>query len=117
MIRVQLSEDQARRLEPADRQAPDVRSRDRLQMIRLAHRGRPHQDIAADRGVTPGTVQNWLNAYRDGGLDALRPRKAQGAQAQIPAGLADVIRRWVIDGPAQQGLDRANGTTPNWPTP
>jgi transposase len=110
MIRVQLSEDQARRLEQAYRQATDVKFRDRLQIIRLAHRGRKHQDIAVDLGITPRTVQNWLNAYLDGGLDALRPRKAKGAKTKIPATLADVIRRWVIEGPAQQGLDRANWT-------
>ena len=44
----------------------------------MAHRGRPHQDIAADLGITPRTVQRWLNAYLDGGLDGLRPRKAKG---------------------------------------
>jgi transposase len=110
MIRVQLSEHQARRLEQAYLQATDVKFRDRLQIVRLAYRGRKHQDIAADLGVTPRTVQNWLNAYRRGGLDALRPRKAKGAEPTIPAALAVEVRRWVIDGPAGQGLDRANWT-------
>jgi transposase len=110
MIRVQLSEDQVRRLEQAYLQATDVKFRDRLQIVRLAHRGRKHLDIAADLGITPRTVQNWLNAYRAGGIDALRPRKAKGAEPRIPAGLAAEVRRWVIGGPAGQGLDRANWT-------
>src|SRR5262249_18324591 len=32
------------------------------------------------------------------------------ATGNIPAALADEIKRWVIDGPAKQGLDRANWT-------
>jgi transposase len=110
MIRVQLDEDQVRRLERAYLQATDVKFRDRLQIVRLAHRGRKHQDIAADLGITPRTVQNWLNAYRAGGIDALRPRKAKGAEPRIPAAPAADVRRWVLEGPAGQGLDRANWT-------
>lgn len=108
MIRVHLDEGEAQRLEQSYLQATDVKLRDRLQIVRLAHRGRKHQDIAADLGVTPRTVQNWLNAYLRGGPDALRPRKAKGASPKIPAALAPEVRRWVIEGPAGQGLDRAN---------
>src|SRR5439155_5981134 len=46
----------------------------------------------------------------DGGLDALLPKKAKGKTATIPDTMADEIRRWVIDGPAACGLDRANWT-------
>src|SRR4029078_5829273 len=63
-----------------------------------------------DLGVTPRTVQRWLNAYLDGGLAALEPRKARGHAPAIPAHMAEEIRRWVIAGPAAQGLDRANWT-------
>jgi transposase len=110
MIRIQLPEDEARQLEQAFRQATDRKLRDRLQVVLLAHRGRPHQDIAQDLAVSPRTVQRWLNAYLDGRLPGLRPRKAKGAAAKIPAALADEVRRWVIEGPAKQGLDRANWT-------
>jgi len=110
VIRIHLTDAEARRLEQAFLQATDRKLRDRLQIIRLAHRGRPHQDIAADLGITPRTVQRWLNAYLDGGLVALRPRKARGHEPAIPAHLAGEIRRWVIEGPAEQGLDRANWT-------
>jgi transposase len=110
MIRVHLNEEQVQRLEQAYLQATDVAYRDRLQTVRLAHRGRKHQDIAADLGVTPRTVQNRLNAYLRGGLDGLRPREAKGAEPKIPAAPAAEVRRWVIAGPAGQGLDRANWT-------
>src|SRR3954449_7907587 len=97
-------------LERASRQATDRKHLDRLQIVRLAHRGRRHQDIAADLGITPRTVQRWLNAYLEGGLDGLVPRKAKGNAPAIPANLAEEVRRWVIGGPAGQGLDRANWT-------
>ena len=76
----------------------------------MAYGGRAHKDIATDLAISTRTVQNWLNAYIQGGLAALKPRKAQGKPSVIPARLARAIRRWVIDGPASQGLDRANWT-------
>lgn len=110
MIRIHLPEAEAQRLEHAFRLATDRKTRDRLQIIRLAHRGRKHQDIAADLGITPRTVQRWLNAYLDRGLDGLQPRKAKGRPSKIPAHLGEEVRRWVIEGPVQHGLDRANWT-------
>jgi transposase len=110
VIRIQLTDAEAQRLEHAFRRADARKLRDRIQIVRLAHRGRPHQEIAADLGITPRTVQRWLNAYLERGLEGLRPGKAKGAAAKVPAELADEVRRWVIDGPAEQGLDRANWT-------
>jgi transposase len=110
VIRIHLTDAEANRLEQTFRHATDRKHLDRLQIVRLAHRGRKHQDIACDLGITPRTVQRWLNAYLGGGLDALRRRKAKGKAPTIPAHMADEIRRWVIAGPAEQGLDRANWT-------
>src|SRR4051795_5138031 len=110
VIRIELTDHDARRLEQAFLQANDRKLHDRLQIVRLAHRGRAHRDIAADLGITPRTVQAWLNAYLKGGIAALVPRKAKGQPPAIPAHLAREIRRWVIDGPVSQGLDRANWT-------
>src|SRR6516162_4592532 len=108
MIRIQLSPAGAARLEALFRATADRKLRDRLQVVLMAHRGRAHQDIAADLGVHRKTVTRWLNAYCDGGPGGLQPKKAPGKPGKIPAALADEVRRWVIDGPAKQGLDRAN---------
>jgi transposase len=110
MIRVQLPPAEVERLEQAFRSTEDRKLRDRVQIVLLAHRGRRHQDIAADLCINRRGVQRWLNAYLDRGLDGLLPRKAKGASGNIPADLADEIKRWVIGGPGQQGLDRANWT-------
>ena len=63
-----------------------------------------------DLHVHRKTVTRWLNAYCDGGLSALQPRKAPGKPGKIPAALADDLRHWVMEGPVRQGLDRANWT-------
>jgi transposase len=110
MIRIQLPSTDAERLEALFRSTDDRKLRDRLQIVLMAHRGRPRQDIAADLGVHRKTVTRWLNAYCADGLGGLQPKKAPGKPAKIPAALADTLRRWVIDGPAKQGLDRANWT-------
>jgi transposase len=110
MIRIQLSESEARRLEELFRATDDRKLRDRLQIVLLAHKGRPRQQIASDLAVHRRSVSRWLNAYCQGGLGALRPRKPKGRAAAIPGSLADEVKAWVIGGPASVGLDRANWT-------
>jgi transposase len=110
VIRICLPPEEAERLDHAFRQATDPKVKDRILIVRLAHRGRPHQDIARDLAVSTRTVQRWLNAYLDRGLAGLGRRKAKGRLPAIPGSLADDVRRWVIDGPAKQGLDRAGWT-------
>lgn len=110
MIRVQLPASEADRLDALFRSTDDLTFRVRLQIVLMAHRGRARQDIATDLGVHRKTVTRWINAYCDDGLDGLRPKKAKGTPGKIPASLADEVKAWVIEGPAEQGLDRANWT-------
>lgn len=110
MIRIHLPPTEAQRLDVLFRSTANRKLRDRLQIVLMAHRGRARQDIAADLGVHRKTITRWLNAYCADGLNALQPKKAKGNPSKIPQALADEVRRWVIDGPAQQGLDRANWT-------
>jgi transposase len=110
LIHVQLPATEADRLDTLFRSTDDRKLRDRLQIVLMAHRGRARQDIAADLGVHRRTVTRWINAYCDAGIDGLRPRKAKGKAGNIPRALADEVKRWVIEGPTGQGLDRANWT-------
>jgi len=110
MIRVVLTARQVEELEGLFAGAGDRRLRDRAQIVLMAHRGRPHGQIASDVGVATRTVQRWLNAYCDRGAAGLAPRKAPGAAPLVPESLAGEVRRWVIEGPAACGLDRANWT-------
>jgi transposase len=110
MIRIRLSTAEVQRLEAEFRSTEDRKLRDRLQIVLLAHKGRKHEDIATDLCVNRRSVQRWLNAYCEHGLVGLVPRKARGKNPGIPASMAEEIKRWVIEGPAKQGLDRANWT-------
>jgi transposase len=110
LIRIHIPAPQLRALQHAFRTTTDRRLRDRLQIVLLAQRGRPHQAIARDLAVSTRTVQRWLNAYLGHGLDGLQPRQAPGATPKLTADLAPVLRQWVIDGPVRQGLGRANWT-------
>src|SRR5947209_17077346 len=110
MIHIHLPEAEAQKLEAEFRSTADRKLRDRLQIVLLAHKGRKHQDIAADLAIHRRSVQRWLNAYCERGLAGLTPRKARGKEPGIPAALAGESKHWVIDGPAGQGLDRANWT-------
>jgi transposase len=101
---------EAERLEQLFHATDDRKLRDRLQVVLMAHRGRARQEIAQDLGIHRRSVTRWLNAYCDAGLHGLRPRKAKGNPPKIPAAMADDVRRLVIEGPAKQGLDRANWT-------
>ena len=110
MIRISLPAAHGQQLQRLFRTTDDRALRDRIQIMLMAQRGRPPQAIAADLGVSPRTVQRWLNAYLERGTDGLRPRKAPGAIPKLTADLAPLLQGWVIDGPAKQGLDRANWT-------
>ena len=110
MIRIQLPASEAEHLDTVFRSTDDRKLRDRLQIVLMAHRGRARHAIATDLGIHRRTVSRWLNAYCDAGLDGLRPRKAPGQPGKIPLTLTEQMRRWVIQGPTAQGLDRANWT-------
>jgi len=110
MIHIRLPEGELQKLEAEFRSTDDRKYRDRLQIVLLAHKGRPRQDIASDLSVNRRSVLRWLNAYCERGLAGLLPRKAPGKTPAIPASLADEVKGWVIAGPAAQGLDRANWT-------
>ena len=110
MIRIQLPPDEAHRLDGLFRSTKAAKLRLRLQIVLMAHRDRPRKDIATDLGIHKNGVSRWLNAYAEHGLAALTPKKARGKPSPIPAELADEIKRWVIGGPASQGLGRANWT-------
>jgi transposase len=110
MIRIQLPDTEVGLLERVLRTTDDAKLRHRVQIVLMAHRGRRHPEIAADTGTSHRSVQRWLNAYLDGGLDRLRPHKAKGAAPKLTDDLVPILRQWIIDGPAGQGLDRANWT-------
>src|SRR5262249_61293539 len=100
MLRIQLPPAEAQRLGELFRTLEARRLRARLQIVLLAHKGRPRQQIAADLAIHRRSVTRWLNAYCDGGLQALAPRRPKGRAASIPQGPPDEGQAWGLGGRA-----------------
>lgn len=71
------------RLEAMIREETRARPRDRLRMVLLALRGEEKEEIARTLGVAKSTVEAWSYRYRDGGLEAVMPRKRPGRRARL----------------------------------
>lgn len=84
MIRIRLPETEAQELAAAFRSTEDRKLRDRLQIVLLAHKGRTHQDIAADLCINRRSVPRWLNAYLERGLAGLAPARPRAKRPASP---------------------------------
>lgn len=58
--------------------------RDRLRAVRLALDGVEALQIAATLSRSRRFVQEWAYAYRDGGVEAIRPGKSSGRPTKLP---------------------------------
>src|SRR3982750_4199597 len=110
MIRIHLPHAEVEGLEQVLRTDDDPRLRTRVQIVLMAHRGRPHGQIACDTATSRSSVRRWIHAYLERGLDALRSRKPGKPHPELTADLAPVLRGRVIEGPQARGLGRANWT-------
>lgn len=80
MNRIQLPVAELESLEGVLLSTDDTNPRQRVQIVLMAHRGTSLPRFRRRHRPQPARpVQRWLNAYLDGGLDRLRPRKARGA--------------------------------------
>jgi transposase len=75
--------------------------RDRLRMALLAIRGWEANAIADALSSNRRTVQQWAYRYREGGIDALRPRTAPGNTPRLAPERRDAFRQRIIDGPRE----------------
>lgn len=56
----------------------NAKQRDRYRAALLGVEGEPTEEIMRMLGRSRGFVQRWVYAYRDGGVDGLRPRRPKG---------------------------------------
>ena len=99
LIRVRLTEEQ--RQELARRTgAKDLmpRTRDRLEMVRLADAGWLAPQIAAHLRRSPRRVRFWLRRFLEGGFDALPDQPHPGQQSQLTPALLAALREEVEQG-------------------
>ena len=71
-LRVRLTEEERRIVNEERTAHPNERIRERMLVLWLLHSGVTRQKAAEIVGVGRATVQRYVAAYRDGGLDGLR---------------------------------------------
>jgi len=72
--------------------------RDRLRAVRLALDGVEALQIAATLSRSRRFVQEWAYAYRDGGVEAIRPGKSSGRPTKLPRDKEQAFRARMLGG-------------------
>jgi transposase len=66
------------------RKEREARRRDRYRAVYLALQGKEAPDIAERLDRSRRSVQDWVYAYRDGGIGALEPKRQSGRPPKLP---------------------------------
>jgi transposase len=90
-FRVQLTEDEQRIVNEERENHPNLRVRHKMLAIWLLHCGLTRQKAAEIVGVSRATVQRYLDAYCQGGLDGLRRSNVKRPVSELTA-YRDIIR-------------------------
>ena len=98
--RVELSEEERRVVNEERDGHPQGHVRRKMLVIWLCHCGLTRQKVAEVAGLGRATVQRYLAAYRQGGLDGLRRWGVSGPVSDLTAH-AEAIRRELTDRPAR----------------
>jgi transposase len=64
----------------------NAKQRDRLRAAAMALDGEEKESIAQELERSKSFVEDWAYAYRDGGIEAIKPRKPTGRPAKLPKG-------------------------------
>lgn len=99
-VRVRQEGDE-RRLEDLVRTERKALQRDRYRAVLLALRGGQAPCIARTLGRSRRSVQAWAYAYRDGGIEALRPGKSTGRPSKLPRDQERAFKARIKAGPAE----------------
>ncbi len=89
--RIQLTEDEQRTVHEERASHPNLLVRDKMLTIWLLHCGVTRQKAAEIVGVSRATVQRYVDAYRQGGLEGLRHSNVRKAVSELAA-CRDMIR-------------------------
>ena len=76
----------------------DARQRDRLRAVRLALEGGEALEVAQMLGRSRRFVQEWVYAYRDGGIEAVKPGKGSGRPTKLPRDKEPAFRARMLGG-------------------
>jgi transposase len=90
-LRIQLTEEQQRIVNEERTSHPHPRVREKMLVLWLLHCGLTRQKAAEVAEVGRATVQRYVAAFRDGGLDGLRRWDVKGQVSELAA-YRDLIR-------------------------
>jgi transposase len=90
-FRVQLADQEYRIVNEERLSHPNERIRERMLVLLLLHNGVTREKAGAIVGVGRATVQRYVAAFRDGGLDGLRRWEPNRPQSEMAA-YREVIR-------------------------
>jgi transposase len=90
-FRVQLSLEEQQIVNEERLRHPQVRVREKMLVLWLLHCGMTREKAAAIAGVARSTVQRYVEAFRDGGLEGLRRWGVVGPVSDLAA-FRDLIR-------------------------
>jgi transposase len=84
-FRVELTEEQQRIVNEERASHPNLRVREKMLVLWLLHCGLTRQKAAEIVGVGRATVQRYVVAFREGGLDGLRQSDLKGPVSELAA--------------------------------
>ena len=91
--------DTIQELQAAVKRERDGRVRDRIRGVVLARQGRTAKEVAADLGVSPRAVQDWVRWYNEGGLKKLPDDPRSGQPRKCPRTQFEAIKARILEGP------------------
>lgn len=84
-FRVRLSEEEQRMVGEERREHSHAPTRRKMEVLWLLHHGLTRAKVAEIVGIGLATVQRYVKAYRDGGLDGLRRWEKTGRTSSLEA--------------------------------
>jgi transposase len=84
-LRIELTEEQQRVVNEERSAHPNPRIREKMLVLWLLHNGATREYAAKIVGVSRATVQRYVAAFREGGLDGLRQWNANRPQSEMAA--------------------------------
>jgi Homeodomain-like domain len=108
-LHVHLTEEQQRVVNEERTAHPNERIRERMLVLWLLHHGVTRQKAAEIVGIGRATVQRFVAAFRDGGLDGLRRWDPNRPQSEMVA-YRELIRASLEEQPVHTVPRRANAS-------
>jgi len=81
--RVSISAAEYKQLKVTEPKTKSVKVLKRIQAFKLMYLGWKYSDIAEFLSVTNNTITNWINYYKEGGIDSLLALNYKGGQAKL----------------------------------